>query len=1356
MPKIVWKMIPSGIEKFFSQGQCLRSLAAAGLDPVTRKRFGFGDGSVQPYSGAAVSGGLWETRALDVIRDRYGADALCTQPEKIGNDGKPYIPKFREADLVRELKSLYAASAAGSPPATPVYYYQTELRVTEDFIRTYIPAVPDDVRAEVLHGTGDFRIDLSSPGFADLIRAQWDTGTGKLLLSVIDIKLAQKAKVEHKMQVGMYILLLEEFVRRNGLSGSCRVDSENGYLFHFGQNAETTFSTERVIPFLRSFLNTQIPALIRIFRDPLPAAETDVAWSLPYHIGQKCEWCPCYETCIESCIAHREEIMLLPYITPYAQDYARTLCPSSLSCADFRAFCASETNRKKLSENAYWKRFSANWQENLDMLERACGIANSGKKFAPLGSLAYGLPAKDDVRILLTAQKDNATDQCYLWGISVVSPDPDVGINPMIREMSEKTDGIRFSFEAGQGFYAYVVMAADPDHRIDAANLFIAAWYSVLSCVGRKPALRPQHYVMDHYEWLNLEETLGESETLGAKSILLSLQDLSALKKADLADAITNRINDCPAVVLTSEISRLFVLPALISYNMADIGTAFLRDGDTAAADAIAQVSDGKFVGKKSNVLKNDLLLRFQNGEDDTIPDELIRHIRTRFAVENDLIQAVQSVHPGGRQYAIPFSMAKRAGLRRPDFRSLAYMVQYEGKLIRVKAGTSRSLAFDRAKAEGKCWIIRPCEDTVIYPATFVVENGETMHRDEFYGVVCMNTDAARHRLPLYDDTANAADNSTVIGIPYCAVAISNVRAENGRYLLDLDLTNEEARRDFPHGDFFSDNPDGFLLFETVGEVNLHRNLETLTIADRKDPNVLCPDVVRIRTDFDSSAGAELCDAGKIGTENFTPSQKDALRHLYEYNLTLLLGPPGTGKTDFIARSVIALSAMARKRDERFRVLVSANSHAAIDNVLKKIDEQLCRMGQKGKIDLYKVGTRERLPTHVSPLGERRIADTINRDGKQTVVGSTVWKLSGKADSLTFDLIVVDEASQMRLADAVIPFLAGGKETRFLIVGDDNQLPPIISGKYERTENEPFLFGSLFRYFYDRDKLRTAQGEESYTRQLNENFRSNETIFDYSAQAIYGANYRAFDDTIAAQKLPGIFADPVRVADVLEKLYPGDPDNGLLAAILDPAYPLVLCTLKQAPSADVKQREVACVTKLTRAFQYLFTAERGKNYEAPNFWTASKDGHCGDFGIVSPHHEHIMNLKNALTADPSSLPHAPFGKGETKEQLFIGTVDKLQGQERNAVIVNYGVSDPGTALTEGEFILNRNRLNVALTRAKQKCILFLHESLLHFPMEALAYEDADILDGIRFLNGLPGYTSDKLGENGSMTVCGRK
>jgi hypothetical protein len=68
------------------------------------------------------------------------------------------------------------------------------------------------------------------------------------------------------------------------------------------------------------------------------------------------------------------------------------------------------------------------------------------------------------------------------------------------------------------------------------------------------------------------------------------------------------------------------------------------------------------------------------------------------------------------------------------------------------------------------------------------------------------------------------------------------------------------------------------------------------------------------------------------------------------------------------------------------------------------------------------------------------------------------------------------------------------------------------------------------------------------------------------------------------------------------------------------------------------------------------------------------------------------------------------------------------------VIVSYGVSDVEYAMNEKEFIYSLNRLNVAITRARSKTIVFLPRPLLEAPVAA--FEDDTIAEGIAFMQGL--------------------
>ena len=48
----------------------------------------------------------------------------------------------------------------------------------------------------------------------------------------------------------------------------------------------------------------------------------------------------------------------------------------------------------------------------------------------------------------------------------------------------------------------------------------------------------------------------------------------------------------------------------------------------------------------------------------------------------------------------------------------------------------------------------------------------------------------------------------------------------------------------------------------------------------------------------------------------------------------------------------------------------------------------------------------------------------------------------------------------------------------------------------------------------------------------------------------------------------------------------------------------------------------------------------------------------------------------------------------------IDTVERYQGGERDVILVSATASDPAYVLAEAEFLLNMNRLNVAISRPR--------------------------------------------------------
>ena len=61
---------------------------------------------------------------------------------------------------------------------------------------------------------------------------------------------------------------------------------------------------------------------------------------------------------------------------------------------------------------------------------------------------------------------------------------------------------------------------------------------------------------------------------------------------------------------------------------------------------------------------------------------------------------------------------------------------------------------------------------------------------------------------------------------------------------------------------------------------------------------------------------------------------------------------------------------------------------------------------------------------------------------------------------------------------------------------------------------------------------------------------------------------------------------------------------------------------------------------------------------------------------------------------------------------MVDTVERMQGNERELILVSYAVADREYVEREAEFLLNPNRFNVSITRPRSKLIVFVSDDIL--------------------------------------------
>jgi len=90
--------------------------------------------------------------------------------------------------------------------------------------------------------------------------------------------------------------------------------------------------------------------------------------------------------------------------------------------------------------------------------------------------------------------------------------------------------------------------------------------------------------------------------------------------------------------------------------------------------------------------------------------------------------------------------------------------------------------------------------------------------------------------------------------------------------------------------------------------------------------------------------------------------------------------------------------------------------------------------------------------------------------------------------------------------------------------------------------------------------------------------------------------------------------------------------------------------------------------------------------------------------VLSPHRAQNSAIRQALRERGFDTAAKPLP--------LVDTVEKLQGKERQVILVSYGVADEEYVEAESESLLSRNRFNVAATRAERKLIVFCSDTVL--------------------------------------------
>ena len=359
-------------------------------------------------------------------------------------------------------------------------------------------------------------------------------------------------------------------------------------------------------------------------------------------------------------------------------------------------------------------------------------------------------------------------------------------------------------------------------------------------------------------------------------------------------------------------------------------------------------------------------------------------------------------------------------------------------------------------------------------------------------------------------------------------------------------------------------------------------------------------------------------------------------------------GPPGTGKTYAGARMILDL---VRSRKV---VAITAQSHKTISNLLEAVMDAAAEEGGV----IRAIQKADEGVEHVGHLdGVTRVdsnADVVAAlaAGSVDVVAGTSWLFAREELDNAFDVLFVDEASQMSLANAVA---IGTCARSIVLIGDPNQLPMVSQGVHPggaSASSLGHLIGDAVTVPADRGLF------------LETSRRMHPSVNAFISPAFYADLLETHPDT--AQRV--VDGDhPVLSGSGVRWMPTRHSGNGP----------------RSREEAEVVAEAVATLLGMTHR------AVDGDHHPIT----------IDDVIIIAPYNAQVAEIQAAL-------------ERRLGRRGNVGTVDKFQGREGVIAIYSMASSSRDDAPRDMSFLYSRNRLNVAISRAQSVALLVASPALL--------------------------------------------
>ena len=271
-------------------------------------------------------------------------------------------------------------------------------------------------------------------------------------------------------------------------------------------------------------------------------------------------------------------------------------------------------------------------------------------------------------------------------------------------------------------------------------------------------------------------------------------------------------------------------------------------------------------------------------------------------------------------------------------------------------------------------------------------------------------------------------------------------------------------------------------------------------------------------------------------------------------------------------------------------------------------------------------------------------SDWEDRPDSGYVIGATPFATcSSRLENFNFDTVIFDEASQITVPLAV---MAMRKGKRFVFVGDHKQLPPVVLSKSVLDEESYSVFSQL------------VLGNKKVEVMLSHTYRMNKWLAQWPCQQYYNGQLSSAGDnserSLKLDKAPSQFND-----------------------VFSDESPFVFIPSPGISARTQSSDEAGLVVSLIQT-----AVDAGLEIE--------------DIGVVTPYRNHGKMIRNKLADRLGTY---------TAKRVVTETVERMQGQEREVIIISLCSTDKQFIQSVANFFFQPERLNVAITRPMVKLIL---------------------------------------------------